>query len=111
MQCDVIFPASHNIKGKVQKYPLYNAMCVPGLLDCFHPFVALTLLFCPQLQRLLSIVTKHNKEVMLKREREREKKLFFICDHETKHIYNTTPLLIQQFRFAAQDVLVAPLAH
>lgn len=48
-------------------------MCIPRLLDDIHPFITLTLLICPQLQRLLSIMTKHDEEVVLSRQEEREK--------------------------------------
>lgn len=60
-------------------------MCVPRLLDGLHPFIALTLLLSPQLQRLLSIVTKHEKEVVLKRERWRGKKSLFLWPWDQTH--------------------------
>lgn len=69
------------------KYHLYNTVCIPGLLDGLHPFITLTLLLCPQLQRFLSIMTKHDKEVVLRREKDRERKAAYICDPETKHIF------------------------
>lgn len=47
-----------------------RATCVPRLLDDLHPLVAVALLLGSQLQRLLSIVTKHDEEVVLRRERE-----------------------------------------
>ncbi len=63
-------------RRKAHKYPSYSAMCVPRLLDGLHPFITLTLLLRPQLQRLLSIVTKHDEEVVLKREKIKREKLF-----------------------------------
>lgn len=45
-----------------------RATCVPRLLDDLHPLVAVALLLRSQLQRLLSIVTKHDEEVVLRRE-------------------------------------------
>lgn len=70
-------------------------LCVPRLLDSLHPFVALALLLRPQLQRLLSIVTEHDEEVVLKVEtqkREREKTLF-LCTTPSSNS-STTPLPI-----------------
>lgn len=56
----------------LHKYPSYNATFVPRLLDGLHPFVALTLLLRPQFQRLLSIMTKHDEEVVLRRDKHRK---------------------------------------
>lgn len=83
-------------------YTLHNAMCVPCLLDGLHPFVALTLFLGPQLQRLLSIVTKHNEEVVLKN---KERQAVYVCDPEPLNTL-TTPW--RNCHFLAGDVLVAP---
>lgn len=65
-------------------------MCIPGLLDGLHPFIALTLLLCPQFQRFLSIVTKDDEEVVLKREKIKREKAVSIRDCETQQIASTT---------------------
>lgn len=64
-----------------RKQLLYNPVCLPGLLDRLNPFIALALLLCSQLQRFLSIMTKHDEEVVLQRKREN---WFRFCDPEKK---------------------------
>lgn len=84
-------------------HTLHNAMCVPCLLDGLHPFVALTLFLGPQLQRLLSIVTKHNQEVVLKN---KERKAVYVCDPEP---LNTLTTPCRTCHIIARDVSVAPV--
>ena len=54
-------------------------MCIPGLLDGLYPFITLRLLLCPQLQRFLSIMTKHDEEVVLMREKKIKREKLFSC--------------------------------
>lgn len=47
------------------KGPFDAGLLSPGLLDVFHPLVAVSLFLCAQLQRFLSIVAKNDQEVVL----------------------------------------------
>lgn len=67
---DCALAACHH--ATCRRFPLTapRATCVPRLLDGLHPLVAVTLLLGSQLQRLLSIVTKYDEEVVLKRQKQ-----------------------------------------
>lgn len=85
-------------------------MCVPRLLNGLHPFIALNLLICPELQRLLPIMAKHDEEVVLIREKQREKeKLFIFVNLKLNTLTTPHGHLCQKSRFTAQDIFIAPL--
>lgn len=92
----------------LHKCPLYNHSFVPRLLDGLHPFIALTLLLGPQLQRLLSIMAKHNEEVVLRRQRQKREKLFIFVTLRPNT--STSPLISCTNSLALHKMLLgAPL--